>query len=161
MCLFAETGVSVRRASKDDVKQLAELVYRFFSFNAEFDPSWAPANNLLELAQRHADGIVSDPRLVTLVAVEGLQVVGYLTASLEENEMLYMRRQMVIRELYVKPQQRRQGIATLLVNKLSDEARRQSASLVTVEFPAGNKIAEDLYAKMGFRPYLLRYVKEV
>jgi len=66
----------------------------------------------------------------------------------------------VIKELYVKPEHRRAGVATLLVNKAVDEARKLRAGLVAVEFPSANKIAEDLYLKIGFRPYLVRYVKE-
>lgn len=159
--MYAETGINIRRALKEDVKQLSELVYRFYSFNAEFDPSWAAVNNLRELAEDHANRLVEDQGSLVLVAVQGLEVIGYLAAYIEENPLLINGRQLVIKELYVKPEQRRQGVATLLVNKARDEARKQVASLITVEFPAGNKIAEDLYAKMGFRPYLVRYVKEV
>lgn len=159
--MYAETGVSVRRAMKEDVEQLAELVYRFYSFNEEFDPTWAAVSDLRERSKAHAEAIVEDQGSIVLVAVQGLEVIGYLRAEVEVDDLLVNSKQFVIKELYVKPEQRRQGVATLLINKAKDEARKAGASIMLVEFPAGNKIAEDLYSKMSFRPYSVKFVSEV
>jgi len=159
--MYAEPAITVRRATDSDVAGLAELMYRFYAFNEEFDPSWAVVRNLREVIKDHAAEALKDPSSIVLVAASGNSVLGYLRAALEENRLLASSRMLVIKELYVRPEHRRAGVATLLVNKAMDEARKLRASRVAVEFPSANKIAEDLYLKIGFRPYLVRYVKEV
>ncbi len=160
--MYAEPSSAViRRPTEQDLDSLAELVYRFYVFNEEFDPSWATPQNLREQAARRAAELLKSEDSVVLVAAKANTIVGYVVGTIEENPLVKVRRILVLREIYVRPQERRQGIATQLVNKALEEARKLKASHVAVEFPAGNRIAEELYLKMGFRPYLVRLIKEV
>ena len=160
--MYAEpAGALVRRATQDDLEALSELVYRFYVFNEEFDPSWSAVQSLRDVASQHAAELIRSQDSVVLVAVKEGKVIGYVMAIMEENRLIKARRLLVIKELYVRPQERRQGIATLLINRVLDEARKSRVSYVAVEYPAANTIAGDIYLKMGFRPHLVRLIKEV
>ncbi|MGC9071191.1 MAG: GNAT family N-acetyltransferase [Acidilobus sp.] len=159
--MYAEPSIVIRRPVESDVQPLSELVYRFHAFNEEFDPSWAAIPNLRLEVAKYASQMLRDERSIVLVAAKDSALLGYVRAVLEENPLVTASRVLVIKELYVRPQERRQGIATQLVNRVMDEARKLRALHVAVECPAANRIAEDLYSKMGFRPHLLRYIKEV
>lgn len=159
--MYAESAVTVRRPTEDDVQALAELMYRFYSLNEEFDPLWATAPNLKELAAEEAKELVRSQRDLVLVAVRDSKVVGYVRASLEVNRLLRHGSVLNIKELYVRPEERRLGVATMLVERVIDEARKAGLRYVSVEFPSANAIAQEMYAKIGFRPYLVKYLREV
>ncbi len=160
--MYAEpASAQVRRPTQEDIEALSDLVYRFYVFNEEFDPSWSVVHNLRDVASQHAAELLKSTDSVVLVAIEGKSVVGYVMAVPEENRLIRARKLLVIKELYVRPQERRQGIASLLINRVVEEARKSKVSYVAVEYPAANTIVGDICLKMGFRPYLVRVIKEV
>ncbi len=160
--MYAETGVTIRKPTESDIQGLAELLLRFYSLNEEFEPHLVVADNAKELsveeARRIAQGSEGD---MAFVAVMGSDVVGYVRIRLDENNMLHENKLAIITELYVRPEQRRYGIATSLVERVKQEVRRMGLSHVAVEFPASNYVAQDMYTKMGFRPYKVQYISEV
>jgi ribosomal-protein-alanine N-acetyltransferase len=55
-----------------------------------------------------------------------------------------------INNLAVLPECRRQGIASLILNRVFDEGRRAGAGRATLEVRRSNEIAQRLYARFGF-----------
>jgi len=55
-----------------------------------------------------------------------------------------------INNLAVLPEFRRQGIASMILNRVFDEGRRAGASRATLEVRRSNEIAQRLYARFGF-----------
>lgn len=55
-----------------------------------------------------------------------------------------------INNLAVLPEFRRQGIASMILNRVFDEGRRGGAGRATLEVRRSNEIAQRLYARFGF-----------
>jgi len=155
-----EPGVVIRRATEADAGSVAELMVRFYRFNEEFDPAWTLGLEDKGEVESIVKELISSDDLVLVAEVEG-SVVGFLRASLIVNRLLERGRIGLMRELYVKPEFRRRGIAKRLIEEASEELRRRGANMIAAEFPGLNVVAENFYRKLGFRLYTSVYVKEV
>ena len=63
---------------------------------------------------------------------------------------LTLRTVWLIRDLYVPPSQRRQGVARALLSAVADDARSAGAHRLSLQTETANVRAIDLYAKSGF-----------
>jgi [ribosomal protein S18]-alanine N-acetyltransferase len=83
------------------------------------------------------------------VAFVGRQVVGYagLMMTLDDGH---------VTTIAVDPAWHRHKIGTRLLLALSREARRRGATSLTLEVRLGNKPAQNLYRRFGFRPVGVR-----
>jgi ribosomal-protein-alanine N-acetyltransferase len=83
------------------------------------------------------------------VAFLGRQVVGYagLMMTLDDGH---------VTTIAVDPPWHRHKIGTRLLLALAHEARRRGATSLTLEVRLGNKGAQDLYRRFGFRPVGVR-----
>lgn len=81
-----------------------------------------------------------------------------LTAAAEDGTVLgYASAQVVLDEghinnMAVRPQSRRQGIASALMEALRRAALEKQLAFLTLEVRASNAAAQTLYAKHGYRP---------
>lgn len=155
-----EPAIVVRKPREEDVGELARLILRFYMFNEEFDPSMELAPNAREAAFEIAKSRVKDGGL-TLIAVAEGKVIGYVYGIVAENPMLARRSIGVLKELYVIPEERMKGVATMLIEHAKREFSKLGIRHVAVEFPARNIIAEKFYEKIGFRKFTNIYLKEV
>ncbi|MCE4599320.1 MAG: GNAT family N-acetyltransferase [Desulfurococcales archaeon] len=156
-----EPGLYIRSPNERDVDKLAVLIFRFYSFNEEFDPAWSLASNAEEVSRELALEYIKDGGGVVLIADYDGQVVGYLRAVVRENRILAWSKIGVIQELYVLPPYRGRGIAKRLVEEAGRKLRELGVRHIAAEFPALNYVAENFYKEGGFRPYLNVYVRDV
>ena len=158
-----EAGVTIRRPKKGDEADLALLIYRFYLFNEEFDPAWSLSDNAKDSAITEAARLVSQRENgeIVLVAEINGSLVGYVRGFIRTLPLLSEGSIAVISELYVKPGFRGRGVGKLLIDAFSDEARRMNASRIAAEVPSQNIVAEKFYEKLGFRKFMITFVKEV
>ncbi|MGB8218261.1 MAG: GNAT family N-acetyltransferase [Candidatus Methanoperedens sp.] len=83
-------------------------------------------------------------RSVVLVAEDG-GIIGSILVLLRDN--IHNAR---IYSLNVHPEHRRQGIASLLIDKTMDLLKEKGVKKVTLEVGVNNKPAQNLYASKGF-----------
>jgi ribosomal-protein-alanine N-acetyltransferase len=83
------------------------------------------------------------------VAFVGRQVVGYagLMMTLDDGH---------VTTIAVDPAWHRHKVGTRLLLALAHEARRRGATSLTLEVRLGNKAAQNLYRRFGFRPVGVR-----
>ncbi|MEB3760582.1 MAG: GNAT family N-acetyltransferase [Desulfurococcales archaeon] len=155
-----EPGIVVRKVEERDVDQLAELIFRFYLFNEEFDPAWSMVENARERAREIAE-LYANGQGYTLIAQFEDRIIGFIHAEIIEKPMLASGRIGVIKELYVIPQFRGQGIATRLVDELQDMLKDNNIYYIAAEFPSANVVAEGFYRSRKFRPYTSLYLREV
>ncbi len=155
-----EPGLYVRPASEKDLERLARLIYRFYSFNEEFDPAWALDEDAEAIARELAGEYIGSDDLV-LVAEYDNEVVGYIRIVVVENRILASKRLGVIKELYVLPPFRGRGIASRLIAEAQERLGDMGVKHISAEFPAANYVAERFYRALSFRPYLSMYLREV
>ncbi len=155
-----EAGVSVRKPRKGEEGELARLIYRFYAFNEEFDPAWALSDDAEERATEEARRAVEGGDIVFVAEVDG-QIVGYIRGYVRELRLLKDGKIGVITELYVHPRFRGRRIGALLIDRFAEEARERGASRIAAEIPSSNIVAERFYSKLGFRNFMITYIKEV
>jgi len=158
-----EVSFHIRKAVSGDEEALADLIYRFYRFNEEFDPAWSTTRNALEVARERASRYIScGEGCFALVALMGEKIVGYAYTEIYEAEMLEEKNLAVIKELYVLPQYRRIGIASRLVDEVERIAREElGVEYIAAQFPTANFVAEKFYRNRKFRPFISIYLREV
>jgi len=154
-----EPGVVIREASEKDVEEVARLIVRFYMFNEEFDPAWT-AREDLKRATEIVKKSLEDPSTIVLVAEFDGSVIGVARAVIVDEPMLETSPIGVLKELYVKPEYRRRGIATGLIERMSGILHRKGARAIAAEFPSRNEVAETFYEKLSFRPFKSIYIRE-
>ncbi len=106
------------------------------------------------------DGVFADERRgLLLLAKRGAEALGVayvsLTWSLEHGG-----KSAWLEELYVLPQWRGEGIGTLLLDRVFEEAGRRGCAAVDLEVDVAHARAAHLYARHGFRQHSrTRWVK--
>lgn len=94
--------------------------------------------------------------VVALVAESGGAVVGGLVAY-ELDKLEQARREVYLYDLAVAADRRREGVATALITRLCDIARRRGAWVVFVQADLGDDPAIALYTKLGTREDVLHF----
>lgn len=124
----------IEEMSASHVGQVAELEKLCFS-----DP-WSEKSVASEL---------SNPLSLWLVAMEGERLAGYVGSQtvLGETDMM---------NIAVHPDFRRQGVATLLIERLVAALRARGSHCLTLEVRQSNESAGRLYERMGFETIGLR-----
>jgi ribosomal-protein-alanine N-acetyltransferase len=126
--LSAAGPLRIRRLSYSDLPAVISIERR------SFPTPWSLAMFVLEL---------SKPSGICLAAVdEGGRLAGYLVCSRYDTAWHLM-------NVAVDPERRRQGIATVLINRLFDEGGAQSP--YTLEVRVSNREAITMYQRFGFR----------
>ncbi len=154
-----EPGIVIREARQEDAAEAARLVVRFYMFNEEFDPAWASREDLAR-AEEIVRKAMESSEEVLLVAEIGGSIVGVARAVLVEEPMLESSPLAVLKELYVKPEYRRRGVASKLVEEAFDYMKKLGAKVLAAEFPSQNEVATRFYEKLGFRPFKSVFIKE-
>ena len=87
----------------------------------------------------------------TFVADNG-ELLGFISATKKETPPIFKRGdRLKVNELYVKPNARKQGIASKLLEKINDIAQKnEEIGAVDLEVDVENTAAKNLYRKKGF-----------
>lgn len=126
--LAAVGGLRIRRLSYSDLPSVISIERR------SFPTPWSLAMFVLEL---------SKPSGICLAALgEDGRLAGYLVCSRYDTVWHLM-------NVAVDPERRREGIATLLINRLFEEGGARSP--YTLEVRVSNREAITMYERFGFR----------
>lgn len=120
--------VSVDRATPHDLPVILDIE------SASFPTSWSQASYRAEM---------TNPIARFLVARSASKVVGFALFWIDAQEMHIMK-------IAVDPALRRQGIATELMARSIESARRGDARIAFLEVRQGNAAALGFYAALGF-----------
>ena len=109
-------------------------------------------------SEKSIAGELNNPLSLWIVAVDGLQVVGYVGSQSVMGEADMM-------NIAVSSQHRQKGIAQNLVQRLIEALLDKEVYSLTLEVRASNEPAKALYSKLGFlqvgrRPNYYRNPKE-
>jgi ribosomal protein S18 acetylase RimI-like enzyme len=84
-------------------------------------------------------------------AIHADQVCGFITTTVMPASLM-LGTAWSIRDLYVAPEHRRNGVARILLQHAIDDARVAGASRVSLQTETDNTPALTLYAAAGFQP---------
>ena len=105
---------------------------------------------------QYLDRLLAGESFIALVAISAGTVVGAL-AAYELRKFEQERSEIYIYDLAVSEQQRRQGIATALIDELRTIASERGAYVVYVQADYGDDPAIALYTKLGTREDVMHF----
>lgn len=107
-------------------------------------------------AEAYLDALLGGKHFIALVATIDDVVVGGI-AAYELQKFEQMRSEIYIYDLAVAQAQRRQGIATALIQDLREIAAARGAYVIYVQADLGDDAAIALYTKLGTREDVLHF----
>jgi ribosomal protein S18 acetylase RimI-like enzyme len=143
--------LQIRRARKEDLGAVANLIVRTKRLNNEFDPLFAVVPDVKARAEKHVFGSIEPPDKLLLVAAEGSKVVGVLRAEMRERLFYEPHMEGFITDFYILPEYRRKALGNEMIQKAATELKRMGAQILVADVPAQNEIANRFYTKRGFR----------
>jgi ribosomal protein S18 acetylase RimI-like enzyme len=88
------------------------------------------------------------------------QFVGFI-CGWEEAEVINATPFFYISDLVIDPNFRGQGLGTELIRTIESHAQAKGYKRILIEALSGNYIPMDLYRKLGFREYNVKFIKEL
>ncbi len=146
--------MEIRRAKKEDLAAVSDLVVRVKRLNNEFDPLFAVVPDAKSRADGYLESTIGASDKLLLVAAEGQKVVGVLRAELRERLFYEPHSEGFITEFYILPEHRRKALGNEMIQQASSELKKMGAQIIVGEVPAQNEIANRFYVKRGFRGLL-------
>jgi len=146
--------VTVRRAGREDIGRLTELLHDVLEVHAAIRPDiFIPGT--VKYTTEELEGILQDDTRPVYTAADGQgRVVGYAFCQLQQqpfsNTMIPFT-SMFIDDLCVDPACRGQHIGQALFEHVKAEARRLGCYEITLNVWAGNGPAERFYESMGMK----------
>jgi ribosomal protein S18 acetylase RimI-like enzyme len=149
----------IRRATKDDIPSVADLITRMKRLNNEFDPLFAITSDAKARAEQYAVDSIGSPKKLLLVGVEGAKIVGVLRAEMKERLFYEPSREGLITDFYILPEFRRQALGNEILVQAAAELKKMGAQIIVAEVPSQNEIAYRFYTKRGFRSLNMQFGK--
>ncbi len=154
---------SVRPGTPEDEDRIVDLWVGLTTYHRTIEKVWPKRwtgsretwrANLLELLR----GVWRDPaRQTVFVATIDKEIVGFVRAGLHEEGPVAAH----IETLFVAEQHRGAGIARALVDVAERWCREHDADEVAIEFIARNDLAKQTYEHLGYRPFMVTYMKRL
>ena len=141
----------IRRLTLNDPKKFRQMqaVYAAAFDDAETYLGAPPSD-------AYVQQLLSDPKVIALVAETGAEVLGALTAYVLP-KLEQARSEIYIYDLAVAEPHRRKGIATALIAELQKIAAQENAWVSFVQAEYGDDPAIALYTKLGQREEVLHF----
>lgn len=144
--------MDIRRLREEDIEPLvADLWLPFAEEMAELDAHNELAGSVREEARSYRRGLLADDDTVTFLAEDDASLVGYAVGAYGESPPVFARGPATnIEELYVRPERRKEGIGSELLDRLEAWARARGCERLTLSVNARNDDAIETYRARGF-----------
>jgi ribosomal protein S18 acetylase RimI-like enzyme len=143
--------MQIRRAKKEEIGAVADLIVRTKRLNNEFDPLFAVVADAKSRAEKYLQSTIGAPDKLLMVAVEGQKVVGVLRSEMRDRLFYEPHREGFITDFYILPEYRRKALGNDILQQASTELKKMGAQIIVADVPARNEIANKFYIKRGFR----------
>jgi len=155
---------TIRRATPADMSSVGRLGALLVRLHHEFD-----ARRFIPATPRTAQGYASylgsqleNPEIVVLVAVRDDAVLGYTYAGIEGFDYMSLRGPAgIVYDIVVDPEQRGQGVGTLLLEATLAALKERGAPRVVLSTAEQNAPAQRLFARAGFRRTMIEMTREL
>ncbi|HEY3569049.1 MAG TPA: GNAT family N-acetyltransferase [Thermoanaerobaculia bacterium] len=156
--------VTIRPAAPADVQAIGRLGALLVRMHHELDPErFIAATPGTEQGYGSFLGTQLDkPGIVVLVAEREGEVVGYTYAGIEGTDYMALRGPAgALYDIVVDPAHRGQGVGRMLLDATLDALEAKGAPRVVLSTAEGNKAAQRLFARAGFRRTMIEMTREL
>jgi ribosomal protein S18 acetylase RimI-like enzyme len=143
--------LQIRRAKREEMAAVSDLIVRTKRLNNEFDPLFAVVPDAKTRAEKYIQTTIGTPDGLLLVAAEGSKIVGVLRAEMRERMFYEPHMEGFITDFYILPEHRRKALGHEMLLQASAELKKMGAQIIVADVPAQNEIANRFYIKRGFR----------
>jgi ribosomal protein S18 acetylase RimI-like enzyme len=143
--------MQIRRARKDELAAVSDLIVRTKKLNNEFDPHFTVVPDAKPRAEKYVQSTLGAEDKLLLVAVEGTKVVGVIRAEMRERTFYEPHMGGFITDFYILPEHRRKALGNQMLEQASAELKKMGAEIIVADVPSQNEIANRFYVKRGFR----------
>jgi ribosomal protein S18 acetylase RimI-like enzyme len=150
--------IVIRKASKSDSSEIADLFVRLKRLNGEFDPLFVVVTDAKERAEEYINSTIGSKQTLLLAALKEEKVVGALRAELRERLFYEPGAEGYITEMYILPEYRRGDVGAELLERAMVELKSMGAEIIVADFPSRNEIAAQFYSKRDFRRLVESFV---
>lgn len=148
--------IAVRRAEPTDVPVIVEFAIELLRADTPFGMlTERPAQH--EIFRAEISGLLADPGALVLVACDGPDLLGYVTAqSLTGSQWLRdqtsARALRYVPALYVRPQARTRGVGRALAERVHREIDASGADVTLLHYAQPSPTSAPFWSQQGYRP---------
>lgn len=160
----ADARVTIRPATRDDMRVVGRLGALLVRLHHDFDPQrFMAASPQTEHGYGSFLGTqLSDPDVIVLVAEREGEVVGYTYAGVEGTDYMSLRGPAgVLYDIVVDPAHRGHGIGRLLLDATVAALAAKGSPRVVLSTAERNATAQRLFEHAGFRRTMIEMTREV
>ncbi len=152
----------IREATIDDLNKILELKKLIKDDEKKYNNSLLDFDDVKEYYTNYTkNDIKGKYRKLFISEVKG-EIVGIILGKQYRSlKIAGYKLRGYVSNLYVKKEFRKKGIAKKLINKLFSWFKEKGVKEMTLEIYFGNKIARELYGKLGFENYSVKMLKKL
>ena len=141
--------IHIRKATSKDIPTIVDM---HIALQRHLEASNPHIWNMKPEYKEQIIAMYEKEPLILYIAKDGDTSVGYICGQIQVREVMTPRTIGYIRNIYIKPEYRKQGIGYSLVKTLVEYYSRENVDEVNLNYVVGNKGAESFWGKLGFRP---------
>jgi GNAT superfamily N-acetyltransferase len=147
--------VSIRRAKKSDIPEVARLWMEMMREHEERDARFACAADAESAYCLYAEGMLESTETAFFLAEEGERILGYILALVIENPPVFdIERYGFVGEMVVTREYRQRGIGHLLWDRARRWFRRKGVRTAQLNVSVLNRSGRDFWHSVGFKDFL-------
>ncbi len=155
-------AATIRKLADGDVDGICRLWKEFAVLREQQTKSKILNDDAEDYFFGYATGLIERKDTLTLVAVDGTAIVGYLIATKQRRPPIYHHTRVAyLSDTYVDVAHRHQGILRQFMDELRKWCTAEGMTAIDVQIFEGNKEAQVVYQKLGFRDYRVLLRQEV
>jgi GNAT superfamily N-acetyltransferase len=155
-------AVTVRRATRDDARTIAEFAFKLVEQHRQYDPvRFAKLGDLEGMAWFYGGQTEAEDAVVLVVEIDD-RVVGF--AYLEYQSRNYMELSAAsvrLQDIFVEEAARGTGAGRELIEAAVEESKGFEAAKVLLSVAAKNTFAQEFFKHQGFRTTMLEMMLEL
>ncbi len=151
----------LRLATKDDIQQIVELRIKFLK-EVRIDAPTDGLDEYREVMSNYLKKEMSSGNFIAWLAITNNEIIatsGLITIQRQPQLWNMSGQEVYIMNMYTKPEWRRKGIGTAILEKLIDEARNRGVEAIKLH---ATPMGKALYEKRGFKmahPEMYLYIE--
>lgn len=146
--------VTIRNLTEDDIDGICELWQEFAAMREEMTESKVLNDDASDYFFGYATGLLQRRDALTLVAEEDGQLIGYLVAQKQRRPPIYHHTRVAyLSDAYVVEAARGKGVLSQFIADLKAWCTREGITAIDCQIFEGNKVAQEVYRKLGFSDY--------
>lgn len=146
-----------RRATSGDLDAIVNLWREMWDFNARLDPRMTASPVANPVQRTWIEGHIEGERSLVLVAQDGVELVGYVLATIIENPPIVLNQFYgYVSELSVTASRRRFGVGTLLLDGVHAWFSTKGLPYAEVTASVRNQVSKNFWRKQGYSDFVER-----